>query len=112
MTGFDNNRFCYCYFVYIFSVCLFSIYLFIFLFRWKTDVGTEDWSFSTKLTDLSENFEDEGENGYPELEIFQVKFLGCSTIHAAKSEEATANTIKSIITAAKGEYPLIYVKQR
>lgn len=109
MTGFDNNRFYFCLYIFLF-VCLFAIYLFIFEFRWNTDIG-EDWSFATKLTDLSENFEDEGENGYPELEIFQVKFLGCSTIHAAKSEEATANTIKSIITAAKGEYPLIAINK-
>lgn len=70
----------------------------------KTDVG-EDWAFATKLTDLSENFEDEHDNRFPELEIFQVKFLGCSKIHAAKSEEATANAIKNIITTAKGEWP-------
>ncbi|XP_055304873.1 low density lipoprotein receptor adapter protein 1-like isoform X2 [Sitodiplosis mosellana] len=69
--------------------------------RWRAKYVGEDWAFATKLTDLCENFEDENENGFPELEIFQVKFLGCSTIHAAKSEAVTANTIKSIITAAK-----------
>lgn len=104
MTGFDNNRFCFCFCLYFFHLFVRHIYLFVFVFRSKTDVG-EDWSFATKLTDLSENFEDENETRYPELEIFQVKFLGCSTIHAPKSEEVTANTIKSIITAAKGEYP-------
>lgn len=73
----------------------------------KTDVG-EDWAFATKLADLSENFEDENENGFSELEIFQVKFIGSTTIHAAKSEEATANAIKTIISTAKGECPIHY----
>lgn len=87
----------------VFNVKLFSysFCLFLFLIN-KTDVS-EDLSFATKLTDLSENFEDEGEHGYPDLEIFQVKYLGTTTIHAAKSVQATSNAIKSIIATAKGE---------
>lgn len=82
-------------------ICFFCLHFLKFHFP-KTDVG-EDWSFATKLTDLSENLDDENEFGYPDLEIFQVKFLGSTTIDAAKSEEATANAIKSIISTAKGK---------
>lgn len=83
---------------FTYNYCLFEVRFYL---RHKTDVG-EDWAFATKLTGLSENFEDENETGYSDLEIFQVKFLGCSTIHAEKSEEATANAIKTIIATAKG----------
>lgn len=86
----------------MFNVKLFSYLFCLFLFLiHKTDVS-EDLSFATKLTDLS-NFEDESEHGYPDLEIFQVKYLGTTTIHAAKSVQATSNAIKSIIATAKGE---------
>lgn len=73
----------------------------------NADAG-EDWSFATKLTDLSESFDDNNENGYPDLEIFQVKFLGSAKIDAAKSEEATSSAIKSIISTAKGECSISY----
>ncbi|XP_031624144.1 low density lipoprotein receptor adapter protein 1-A-like [Contarinia nasturtii] len=73
--------------------------------RWKNYTrqknAGEDWAFATKLTDLSENYEDDCENAYSDLEIFQAKFLGSTTIQAAKSEKATANAIKSIISSAK-----------
>lgn len=70
--------------------------------RWKNytrqkNVG-EEWTFATKLTDFSE---EDNDNGNSDLEIFSVKFLGCSKINAAKSEEATANAIKNIISTAK-----------
>lgn len=55
------------------------------------------------MTDLSENIEDDNENGFPDLEIFQVKFLGITRIDAAKSEQATSSAIKNIISTAKGE---------
>lgn len=74
-----------------------------------TDAG-EDWAFATKLADLSENMDDENENAFHDLEIFQVKFLGSSTVNAAKSEEATANAIKSIISTAKGDCPFLSLK--
>lgn len=94
-----------CIFLFIFfssqyydCVCLFGL-----------DAG-EDWAFATKLADLSENMDDENENAFPDLEIFQVKFLGSSTVNAAKSEEATANAIKSIISTAKGDCPFLSLK--
>lgn len=69
----------------------------------STDVG-ENWAFASKLSDLSENFDDDGgENRFSDLEIFTVKFLGSTTVKAAKSDEATANAIKNIISTAKGE---------
>lgn len=75
----------------------------------KTDVG-EDWAFATKLTEFPENYEDDTNgNGFPDLDIFQVKFLGCTKINAAKNEEATANAIKNILSAAKGNCPLLLI---
>lgn len=66
----------------------------------KADNG-EDWTFATKLTDLSENT-DENENNGVDLEIFHVKYIGKTAINAPKSEGATANAIKQIISTAKG----------
>lgn len=75
------------------------------IFIYQTDVG-ENWAFASKLSDVSENFEDDGgENRFSDLEIFTVKFLGCTTVKAAKSEIATASAIKNVLSAAKGECP-------
>lgn len=69
------------------------------------DVG-DDFEYATKLADLSEENGDDAENNdmNADLDIFQVKFLGSTTIDSPKSEEATANAIKSIIAAAKCNY--------
>lgn len=74
--------------------------------RWKNYTrqknGGENWAFASKLSDLSENFDDDGsENVFSDLEIFSVKFLGCTPVNAAKSEMVTANAIKNIISTAK-----------
>lgn len=58
----------------------------------------EEWAFATKLTDLSEN----GECFDSELEIFEVKFLGEMDVDEPRSEKLTAQTIKSLISKAKG----------
>lgn len=80
-------------------------FLFLFHFYLNADVG-ENWAFASTLSDVSENFDDDAsENGFSNLEIFTVKFLGSTTVQAAKSEIATANAIKNIISAAKGECP-------
>lgn len=83
---------------------MFSIFCF---YSNKADVG-ENWAFASKLSDLSENFDEDGgggENGFSDLDIFTVKFLGSASVKAAKSEVTTANAIKNIISAAKGECP-------
>lgn len=64
----------------------------------------EDWAFAKKFTEFSDNNdENEKSNELSDLEIFQVKFLGSTTVDAPKSEKVTANAIKSIITTAKGK---------
>lgn len=65
----------------------------------------DDWGFTEELTDLSENTEDnEKGTDYPDLEIFQVKFLGSMAIDAPQSEKITAHAIKNIISAAKCKF--------
>lgn len=101
-----------CYLLFIAFICLlfFCIYqhlsiLFYFYFFSRADVG-ENWAFASKLSDLSENFdEDGGENGFSDLDIFTVKFLGSTSVKTPKSEIVTANAIKNIISTAKGECP-------
>lgn len=61
------------------------------------------------MKDFTENAEDENDGESPDFEIFQVKFLGSTVIDAPKSEEATANAIKHIITTAKGKYIIFIV---
>lgn len=50
------------------------------------------------MTDLSEN----GECFDTELEIYDVKFLGDMDVDEPRSEKLTAQTIKTIISKAKG----------
>lgn len=63
---------------------------------------SEEWALATSLKDLSGNhsdFDDETESS----ETFSVKYLGNTTIESARSEEATADAVKAIISTAKGK---------
>lgn len=102
----STQRVCIVHYLFIALMCL---PFFVCIFYWnEADVG-ENWAFASKLSDLSENFDEDGggggENGFSDLDIFTVKFLGSTTVKAAKSEVVTANAIKNIISTAKGECP-------
>lgn len=62
---------------------------------------SEEWALATNLKDFSGSQDDildeESEN-----ETFSVKYLGNTVIEAARSEEATAEAVKAIISTAKG----------
>lgn len=66
----------------------------------------DDWSLATSLKDFTEFGEDESDDNGPETDIFQVKYLGSTSTTLPKSDEATAEAIKSIITTAKGNVSL------
>lgn len=57
---------------------------------------------ATSLKDLSENNSDDLDENLQEPEAFAVKYLGSTIIESARSEEATAEAVKSIISTAKG----------
>lgn len=65
----------------------------------------EEWGFAISLKDFAEYPEDnEIENDSPELEIFQLKYLGSLEVESPKSEEETAAAIKKIISASKSKF--------
>lgn len=63
---------------------------------------------ATSLKDLSQHSDDTDNVGTvsdgseSETETYAVKYLGNTIIEAARSEEATAEAIKSVILTAKG----------
>lgn len=65
---------------------------------------SEEWALATNLKDLSGSEDDYEEETEPE--VFTVKFLGNTNIESARSEEATAEAVKAIISTAKGNYLL------
>jgi len=77
----------------------------LFFKRWKNYSRhkklNDDWSLATSLKDITEFGEDEMDDNAPETDIFQVKYLGSTSTTLPKSDEATAEAIKSIITTAK-----------
>lgn len=63
----------------------------------------EDWNFAISLKDFAEiPEENELDNHSPQLDMFQVKFLGCIDVESPKSEEETAAAIKKIVSQSKG----------
>lgn len=62
---------------------------------------SEEWALATSLKDLSENQYDEDTDD-TEAETFSLKYLGNTVIESARSEEATADAVKAIISTAKG----------
>lgn len=70
----------------------------------------DDWNFATKLTELSESNEESAYESH-DSDIFHVKFIGKTRIESPKSEEATANAIKTIISTAKCKFPLLASQQ-
>lgn len=61
---------------------------------------SEEWALATSLKDLSENHCDADDE--TESETFSLKYLGNTVIESARSEEATAEAVKAIISTAKG----------
>lgn len=78
--------------------------MYYFRFKFKSDAD-DDWTFERNLTEPLDTI-DENEKCHElsDLEIFQVKYLGSTTVDTPKSEKATANAIKSIITSAKCKF--------
>lgn len=72
-----------------------------FFRKWKNSARhqklSEEWALATSLKDLSECQDD---NDFEPM-IFSVKYLGYTSIEAARSEEATADAIKDVINLAK-----------
>lgn len=62
---------------------------------------SEEWALATSLKDLSENHYDLDDE--TESETFSLKYLGNTVIESARSEEATAEAVKAIISTAKGK---------
>lgn len=62
---------------------------------------SEEWALATSLKDLSENHFDLDDE--TESETFSLKYLGNTVIESARSEEATADAVKAIISTAKGK---------
>lgn len=60
----------------------------------------EEFAFATKMAELSETNEDCDASS--DIEIFEVKFLGEMFVEEARSDKITAQSIKNIITEAKG----------
>ncbi len=70
-----------------------------FFFYSLTELS-EEWALATSLKDLSENQYDVDDE--TESETFALKYLGNTVIESARSEEATAEAVKAIISTAKG----------
>lgn len=66
---------------------------------------SEEWALATSLKDLSENQYDPDDE--TESETFALKYLGNTVIESARSEEATADCVKAIISTAKGKLNII-----
>jgi len=74
-----------------------------FLKKWKNYSKhtklSEEWALGTSLNDLSDNhYELDDET---EAETFQLKYLGNTVIESARSDEATSDAVKAIISTAK-----------
>ena len=61
----------------------------------------EELALANSIRDFSENH-DELEDGSNEAISYSVKYLGNTPVPTPRSENATAEAVKSIITAAKG----------
>lgn len=64
---------------------------------------SEEWALATSLKDLSENHYDIDESETDAAETFSLKYLGNTVIESARSQEATADAVKAIISTAKGK---------
>lgn len=62
---------------------------------------SEEWSLATSMKDFAVN-SDDIDTDSEEPDTFDVKYLGCTIIEAVRSEEATAEAVKSVILTAKG----------
>lgn len=63
---------------------------------------SEEWSLATSMKDFAVH-SDDIDTDSEEPETFDVKYLGNTIIEAARSEEATAEAVKSVISTAKGK---------
>lgn len=72
----------------------------------------DDWSLATSLKDFSEYGEYEVDDDTSDFDIFPVKYLGCTLTELPRSEEATADAIKSIIATAKGNKIKLSTKKK
>lgn len=74
-----------------------------FFKKWKNSSKhrklSEEWALATSLKDFSEQQDDIDNDADPET--FSIKYLGNTIIESARSEEATAEAIKSVISTAK-----------
>uniref|UniRef100_A0A6B2EDD1 Putative low density lipoprotein receptor adapter protein 1 n=1 Tax=Phlebotomus kandelakii TaxID=1109342 RepID=A0A6B2EDD1_9DIPT len=59
----------------------------------------EEWALATNMRDFNDPHEDLEDGSEPST--FSVKYLGCTVIDAARSEDATAEAVKSVISTAK-----------
>lgn len=65
----------------------------------------EELALANNIRDFSDNHE-ELEDGFGEAITYSVKYLGNTTIPTPRSENSTAEAVKKIITAAKGNKKL------
>ncbi|XP_062706662.1 low density lipoprotein receptor adapter protein 1-A-like [Aedes albopictus] len=65
----------------------------------------EELALANNIRDFSDNHE-ELEDGFGEAITYSVKYLGNTTIATPRSENSTAEAVKKIITAAKGNKKL------
>lgn len=63
---------------------------------------TDEWSLATSMKEFAMHPEDTDADS-DEPEVFTVKYLGNTIIDAARSEEATADAVKSVISLAKSK---------
>ncbi|XP_055685033.1 low density lipoprotein receptor adapter protein 1-like [Lutzomyia longipalpis] len=59
----------------------------------------EEWALATNMRDFNDPQEDLEDGTDPST--FSVKYLGCTVIDAARSEDATAEAVKTVISTAK-----------
>lgn len=64
---------------------------------------SEEWSLATSMKDFAVN-SDDIDTDSEEPDTFEVKYLGNTIIDAVRSEEATAEAVKSVISTAKGAF--------
>ncbi|XP_055713736.1 low density lipoprotein receptor adapter protein 1-like isoform X2 [Phlebotomus papatasi] len=59
----------------------------------------EEWALATNMRDFNDPYEDLEDGTEPST--FNVKYLGSTVIDAARSEDATAEAVKTVISTAK-----------
>lgn len=83
----------------LFFLCLFFIEL------------TEEWALATSMKEFAVHSDDTDADS-DEPEVFSVKYLGNTIIDAARSEEATADAVKSVISLGKSKSIMKTVQSR